>query len=120
MHFYEGQKPELVDILKDSLYVGDLVSGASNDDKAFDIYKDVKKIMLEGGFNLRKWNSNSSTLVERIVDAEKKFEDNATVAQKSAMEEDLSYAKTSIGLHPNTTKDKLIKVLGTLPQMNSC
>ena len=119
LHFYEGRKPEIVDILKDSLYVDDLVSGASNDGKAFDIYKDAKKIMLEGGFNLRKWNSNSSTLVERIVNAEKKVEENATVAQESAMEEDLSYAKASIGLHPNTTEDKLVKVLGLPWDINS-
>ena len=35
------------------------------------------------------------------------------------MEEDLSYAKASIGLHPNTTEDKLVKVLGLPWDINS-
>ena len=96
-------------VLKNSLYVDDLISGAWNEDKVFNIYKDAKKIML-GGFNLRKWNSNSSILVERITDVEKKVAANTTIEQ-SVMEEDLSYAKASIGPQPNQTKDKLIKVL---------
>ena len=67
LHFYKDQNPEIVDILKNSLYIDDLVSGAPNEDKAFNIYKDAKKIMLEGGFNLRKWNLNSSTLVKELL-----------------------------------------------------
>lgn len=114
LHFYNDQNPEIVDILKNSLYVDDLVSGAQNDDKAFNIYKVAKKIMLEGGFNLRKWNSNSSTLVEMITNVEKKVESSSTTTQPPVMEEDLSYAKASIGQQPNATEDKLVKVLGIL------
>jgi hypothetical protein len=47
-------------------YVDDLVSGAQNDEKAFQIYEESKEIMSTGGFNLRKWHSNSSSLVNPI------------------------------------------------------
>ena len=110
MRLYEDQSPEIVDILKNSLYVDDFVSGAQNDNKAFNIYKDSKQVMLDGGFNLRKWNSNSSTLMERIASVEEKVE--ATIAQQPMMDEDQSYAKAAIGQQPNTTEGKLTKVLG--------
>ena len=119
LRLYENQNPEIVETLKNSLYVDDLISGAQNDDKAFDIYKDAKKIMLDGGFNLRKWNSNSGTLVERVANAEKRVKENATIKRESVMEEDLSYAKTSIGLNSNATEDKLVKVLGLPWDTNS-
>ncbi len=60
--------------------------------------------MLDRGFNLRKWNSNSGMLVEKITNAEKRVKENATIKRESVMEEDLSYAKTSIGLNPTQPK----------------
>jgi hypothetical protein len=84
LRLYEDQSSEIVDILKNSLYVDDFVSGAQNDNKAFNIYKDSKQVMLDGGFNLRKWNSNSSTLMERIASVEEKVE--ATIAQQPVMD----------------------------------
>ncbi len=119
LHLYENQNPEIVETLKNSLYVDDLISGTQNDDKAFDIYEDAKKIMLDGAFNLRKWNSNSGTLVERVANAEKRVKENAMIKRESVMEEDLSYAKTSIGLNSNATEDKLVKVLGLPWDTNS-
>ena len=38
------QEPEIVEHLKKSLYVDDLVSGAENDDKALEFYKGIKAI----------------------------------------------------------------------------
>ena len=45
--------PEAVKVLQD-LYVDDLPAAAADDKKAFEMYKNTKKIMKEGGFNLRK------------------------------------------------------------------
>ena len=47
-----------------------LVSAGANIQEAFDIYKIAKHIMYRGGFNLGKWNSNSSVLLERIRQSE--------------------------------------------------
>ncbi|XP_046863237.1 uncharacterized protein LOC124456982 [Xenia sp. Carnegie-2017] len=72
---HEKQEPETVEHLKNSLYVDDFVSGAETDETALQIYKGTKQLMAKGGFNLRKWNSNSSNVVKSIEALEgKEFE----------------------------------------------
>jgi hypothetical protein len=63
---HERDNPEVVEHLRKSLYVDDFVSGAENDERALDIYKGSKQIMCSGGFNLRKWSSNSDNLIKCI------------------------------------------------------
>ena len=55
-HFnlYKQCEPEMAELLEKSLYVDDLTAGAEDEKKVFDIYQKAKKIMSEGGFNLRK------------------------------------------------------------------
>ena len=70
---YEGRKyDEIVKILRD-LYVDDLSCCSSNSNhEAFEIYSVAKEIMKQGGFNLRKWQSNSKELMTLINDLESK------------------------------------------------
>ena len=63
---YKDQHPALVELIKKSLYVDDLITGEDNVDNTFSIYQNSKKMMPEGGFNLRKWKSNSSALAKAI------------------------------------------------------
>ena len=132
LNLYEDENPDAVKVLKNGLYVDDLVSGAPSDDEALDIYKGTKGIMLAGGFNLRKWASNSNTVVETITQAESNIDSNnkpssqamievpssPTVIKEPSspivMEETESYTKTTIGQETTVTKDKCIKVLGVL------
>lgn len=48
----------------------DLPGGAENSEKGFKLYQEAKEIMKAGGFNLRKWRTNSSTLQKLINQAE--------------------------------------------------
>ena len=66
---YEEKEPETVNQFS-KLYVEDLATSFENDDEAFQTYKTAKKIMSEGHFNLRKWRTNSQTLLKRINQAE--------------------------------------------------
>ena len=52
------------------LYVDDLATSSETDDEAYQTYKTAKQIMSEGRFNLRKWRTNSKTLLKRINEAE--------------------------------------------------
>ena len=52
------------------LYVDDFPGGAENSEKGFKLYQEPKEIMKAGGFNLRKWRTNSSTLQKHINQAE--------------------------------------------------
>ena len=70
---YEQTEPEMSQLLSKSFYVDDFVSGAENEDEGFEIYVKSKKIMREGGFNLRKWSSNSRKLMTKIASSERKY-----------------------------------------------
>ena len=78
---YEASEPAVVNELK-NLYVDDFASSFENDDVAFETYKTAKEIMQEGNFNLRKWNTNSDTLLQRINQVEGISEE--ITAQKEA------------------------------------
>ena len=65
LNSYEEKEPETVNHLS-KLYVEDLATSFENDDEAFQTYKTAKKIMSEGHFNLRKWRTNSQSLLKHI------------------------------------------------------
>ena len=52
---YEISEPEVIERLRNDLYVDDLISGADTEPGTIVLYKKSKEIMSEGGFNLRKW-----------------------------------------------------------------
>ena len=63
---YLETNESLVRHLLCSTYVDDIISGGHTEVEAFDYYKASKKIFREGGFNLRKFLTNSTRLQERI------------------------------------------------------
>ena len=52
--------------LTNSLYVDDVVTGASNETEAFRLYQESKRIFKSAGFNLRKFSTNSTQLQVQI------------------------------------------------------
>jgi len=56
--------------LLQSTYVDDIISGANSDEEAFELYSQAKEIFRQGGFNLRKFLSNSQPLQTKIDFAE--------------------------------------------------
>ncbi|XP_066916600.1 uncharacterized protein [Clytia hemisphaerica] len=57
----------LVEGITNSLYVDDLCTGEFDEEAAFQFFKDSKKLMEEGQFNLRKWKTSSSGVSEKMV-----------------------------------------------------
>ena len=57
--------------LLQSTYVDDIISGANS---AFELYTQSKEIFRQGGFNLRKFLSNSQALQARIDAAEQSLD----------------------------------------------
>ena len=66
---YEAD-PGLVQNLLNSFYVDDLVTGERGVEECLSLYHKSKKCLLEDGFNLRKWISNSPKLLEFICEVE--------------------------------------------------
>ena len=103
---YEAD-PGLVQNLLNSFYVDDLVTGERGVEECLSLYQKSKKCLLESGFNLRKWISNSPKLLELICE-----DQVGTVGTCAVVEDTESYAKTTVNhLEKLDMKDEH-KVLG--------
>ena len=67
---YKTTQPDLVHQLNRSIYVHDVVLGAETADLAYDICRESKKLLQQGGFNLRKFLTNHEDLRTRIMELE--------------------------------------------------
>lgn len=105
-----------------SLYVDDFVSGDDSNESVFEMYKNLKSSFNNGGFNMRKWSSNSAVLQERIEEVERQqkvsesqSEDteysSTTVEVQGIQEEDQTFSSSLFesARKPDTAK---LKVLG--------
>ena len=109
LDLYAASHPEVVERLLESLYVDDVVSGAQDEDQAETFYLKSKQILREGGFNLRKFVTNSKSLQQRIDDCEGVTTHEIPPHTVSHLEE--SYTKSMLGTtQPNQPGEQ--KVLG--------
>ena len=104
---YRDKYSSLVDTLLQSMYVDDVTCGATSEDEAFQLYDTSIKLFAEGGFNLRKFVTNSSNLQQRISNVNQKLT-HSRPAPCSVMEENTTYTST---LFNNETPNRQ-KVLG--------
>uniref|UniRef100_A0A1X7SND0 Reverse transcriptase domain-containing protein n=1 Tax=Amphimedon queenslandica TaxID=400682 RepID=A0A1X7SND0_AMPQE len=96
----------LVKQLKESLYVDDVVCGARTEESAFEFYLESKMLFKEGGFNLRKFVTNSESLRVKIKEHEKSSTSN---------EQDMSDTDTTLRKdQSDTEREREHKVLGVL------
>ena len=82
---YISREPSLVKKIEQGLYVDDLSTGCENEEEGWDTYLRVRQIFKEGGFNIRKWKSNSKLLNERFERAENKGEMKGTALDDSTI-----------------------------------
>ena len=102
MHHLSLQEQENITIkrLKEDLYIDDWATGAETIAEAKELYMEAKRIMQNGGFNLRKWTSNSVEVCEFIsmLEGEGEMGDLKPEGNNSAFcEDDLSFAKATLG-----------------------
>ena len=95
---YKDIEPSFVETFSRSIYVDDVSFGAADDDGAFDLYAKAKKILLDGGFNLRKFVSNSEGLQQRIESIEGGLTARECKGEcESVVYEDKTYTKEVLG-----------------------
>ena len=93
----EEFREQLIELLKNSLCVDDLVTGEATETAAIKLSSKSKKVMQRGGFNLRKWKTNSRIVQEAISQSsDSSSHQVATESTKSITEEE-SYAKATTG-----------------------
>lgn len=101
---YQNKNSELIKLLRDSLYVDDLCTGADSVEEAIKIYTGASAVMKEGGFNLRKWDSNSAELCEKINST---IENKPTKVEKTPGSKNDNSPKKVLGISWNANSDTL-------------
>ena len=86
--------------LLNSLYADDMDSGGHSVNEVLELYQTSKQIMAKGGFNLRKWLSNSKEVMMRIHELEGQSlkSEEVVQTQNTLHEDDQSFAKTGLRL----------------------
>ncbi|GFS89959.1 integrase catalytic domain-containing protein [Trichonephila clavipes] len=62
----DKDNPNLSRVLKEDIYMDDLLSGADTSNNAISICKDIAHVLSTRGFHLRKWNSNSTEFLAQF------------------------------------------------------
>ena len=105
---YAREDSDLARKLLKSLYVDDLSGGEATS------FLKSKKMMADGGFNLRKWSTNSKELRQNIQDCQNRNVNTQLYpnSEPGVFEEDTTYTKSTLGNEglPNETGEQ--KVLG--------
>ena len=107
---YQDVDPEFLQRFLSGLYVDDLSSGDESVDKSFQLYMKSKFRMLEAGFNMRKWSSNSPELMEMIKECEHKDQTQVQLTP-AIIQEDTTYASNTLGPKHEINEDEEHKVL---------
>ena len=61
-HLLRADDSTVAKDIRQNLYVDNVISGFSNEERAVQYYKQARKIMSNANFNLRSWASNSTNL----------------------------------------------------------
>lgn len=93
---YQNSHPELIERLTDSFYINDVVTSASTEEEAFELYTDLKNI---SAFKLRKFRTNSQSLQLNINAADSQSE-NLQDIQSPSLEETYTDASHTALNHP--------------------
>ena len=96
---YLESNEEVVRKLLRPTYVDDIVTGADSEEAAFDLYAQAKDMFRGGGFNLRKFLTNSRELQQQIDSAEGMQHVEPDVPKLIYSDE--TYAKVMLGTSPN-------------------
>ena len=107
---YTSQHGEICNKIN-SLYADDINTGAHTTQETIELYKKAKQIMKEGGFNLRKWRSNSDKVTKEIMN-DSASDVNKVIPESPLLEEeDETYAKlTTTKLSAEACENKVLGI----------
>ena len=80
---YEREDPAFLNQMLRSLYVDDLSLSLEDVDKAYQLYLKSRERMAEGGFDFRKWLTNSRPLMEEVKEMESQMEFSIQTERKN-------------------------------------
>ena len=107
---YSENHPEICKRLVNSLYVDDVNRGGYSVEEVMELFRVSRQMMQEGGFNLRKWLSNSKEMMSQIKSSQNDGESEVP-NEPDVTEEDQSFAKTVLNVS-ETSDGERVKILG--------
>ena len=118
---YKEADPEFVEKFLRSIYVDDLSSGAPETNKGYELYLKSKLRLAEGGFNLRKFVSNSPELTNRIQCNESRNSGSdagtsSKAAEPKSVQPPRAYPERNV---VSEDKTYVKSMLGTIEEKNS-
>ena len=108
---YRENYPEFVSTVEKSLYIDDFASSQKSEEQCFELYRNLKTIFAEGGFNMRKWASNSTLLLNRIEQTERNLFENKS--DKNVPKDNCTKSHSNI-----VCREESVKVLGLTWRLN--
>ena len=96
MENYSTAFPEFVKMFLRSIYVDDVSYGADDVDSAYELYPKSKTTLAEGGFNLRKFVTNSVTL-NNMTESNEYNVAPCNMGMADGIPEDRTYIKDLLG-----------------------
>ena len=90
------------------LYANDMSCSIDTVEEAINIYKTSTEILAQGGFNLRKWNSNNKAILNEIKSKDS-MPTSLDIDENKISEDDQSYSQFAVR---NSNKEGRSKVLG--------
>ncbi|KAL9954863.1 hypothetical protein ACROYT_G042448 [Oculina patagonica] len=108
---YEEKEPEVTSLLSSSLYVDDLAGGVFRENETVNLYDKAQEIMKDGGFSLRKWNSNCQSFREKIKLKKIKSAMEAP-AEESETAQNLKREESASAKDVKPETEQFVKILG--------
>ena len=71
IHLLENTESQFSDLIKQSMYVDNVITGVDNSEQAKEFYKESKVVFQKASMNLREWSSNSKEFLNAIPDIDK-------------------------------------------------
>jgi hypothetical protein len=99
--------PEAAEILRTQTFVDDVIAGGDSEEEALILQKQLISLLERGGFELRKWTSNSSRLLQDLPDGH--------LESPVFLQDSLQPHFTILGIHWSPTTDSFTYNLN-LPQ----
>ena len=105
--------PALIEILRKSFCVDDFISGANDNKEALELAVYAKAIMQRGSFNLRKSNTNCSSLQENLPQPSKEPTSASKSTNRKFIEDNIWYSESVTGSCVKVNEN-CVKVLGSI------
>ena len=101
--------PSAADHIRSSFYVDDFLAGAETEEQALELYSNIRTILAKGGFNLCKWRSSSSIVLQSIpTDLQEKLPVKSTTTLQTSSQ------PKALGLEWDSRNDCMSPAINTV------